>query len=280
MADYSYDANHIRYELVSSNENKPYNWLFIPGGPGADSRYFHSLLSLLELPGNVWLIDLPGNGDNQEDIPVDYNFDSWFSLFLPMVQKFKNAIIVGHSFGGMLPLLFPKLEDQLIGFIILNSAPSLWLADAVAYAKQFDLPDLTQDMQAFTQNPSDSTFKAALDACLPYYFPAKTLEKGRDLIKDVPIAYLPAVWWQRKAVEINFSSKWIPENVPTMILSGPHDCICPYYLFPNDPRFKRSNIEIINIPEAGHFPWIDNPSAVQATFKSFCEKLDVASIKN
>src|SRR5271170_5066336 len=76
MKNYLYDSNHVRYELYQTNEGKPYNWLFFPGGPGADSSYLRSLVDELKLPGNVWLIDLPGNGSNLQDAPQD-NFDSW-----------------------------------------------------------------------------------------------------------------------------------------------------------------------------------------------------------
>ena len=56
-----YDSHRVRYNLYQTNRGTPYNWLFFPGGPGADSSYLRSLVDELELPGNVWLIDLPGN---------------------------------------------------------------------------------------------------------------------------------------------------------------------------------------------------------------------------
>lgn len=64
---YSYDSNHVRYELYSTNESENYNWLFFPGGPGGDYSYFRSLVDILSLPGNVWLIDMPGNGSNVKE---------------------------------------------------------------------------------------------------------------------------------------------------------------------------------------------------------------------
>jgi pimeloyl-ACP methyl ester carboxylesterase len=272
MKKYLYDAHHVRYELYQTNEGKPYNWLFFPGGPGADSSYLSSLVDDLELPGNVWLIDLPGNGSN---IYEDYseNFDQWIQLFPDIIQQFDNPVLVGHSFGGMFPLLFPELENYLKGFVILNSAPVLWLEEAVAYSKQFDLPDLSKEMQEFTLNPNSETFKAALDACMPYYFPKKTLEKGRELLSHVSFQYQPAVWWQRKAIESNFSAKWIPQKVPTLIIGSKYDCICPFSLFKNDKRFQRLNVELLFIEDAGHMIWVENPLAAKETFKNFISRL-------
>ena len=35
MKNYLYDSDRVRYRLAASFEGKPYNWLFVPGGPGA-----------------------------------------------------------------------------------------------------------------------------------------------------------------------------------------------------------------------------------------------------
>lgn len=262
-----YDTQQIRYRLISTNGGKPYNWLFIPGGPGADSSYFLTLTSLVDFPGNVWFIDLPGMGDHPAD--EHYNFDTWFDIFLPMVKQFENPIVVGHSFGGMFPLLYPELENLLKGYIILNSAPSLWLEEAVHYGKQFKLPDLSREVAEFTQNPSQETCRVALDACMPYYFPPQTLELGRQMVAQFSFNFKPAVWWQRVAISTQFSAKWIPKKVPTLIIGATYDCICPYTLFRNDPRFKRPNIHQVHIDEGGHFPWIENPEKVVQALTHF-----------
>jgi pimeloyl-ACP methyl ester carboxylesterase len=273
MHNYLYDAEGIRYELVASHEGKPINWLFLPGGPGADSCYLFDLIKLLHLPGNSWLIDFPGNGSNIEKVPSDYNFDDWFNLLVPMVKRFENAVLVGQSFGGMFPLFFPELEQHLKGFVALNSAPSLWLQEAAEYSRQFQLPDLSKEMYEFTVNPSQKTFEIALNACMPYYFPPKSLELGRKLIMQVPFQYPAAVWWQRKAIELNFDAEWIPQNVPTLIINSTHDCICPYTLYQRDKRFDRPNIEKVVIQDAGHTPWLEEPEAVKAEFQRFEQKL-------
>lgn len=173
----------------------------------------------------------------------------------------------------MFPLLFPELENFLKGFIILNAAPCLWLSEAVKYSKQFDVPDLSKEMHEFTQNPNQDTFKRALDACMPYYFPKETLEQGRKYLSQVPFSWQPAVWWQRKAVELNFSATWIPQHIPTLIIGAKYDCICPFSLFKNDDRFHRQNIRMLFIENAGHCPWMENPTTVRKAFETFCSHL-------
>ena len=162
MNQYQYDQNHTRYKLVKSSPDAEYNWLFLPGGPGSDSSYFTLLTDHLTLPGNYWHIDLPGNGDNISDIlPEDYDYGCWQDCLLAAVKNFENPILVGHSFGGMLPLMLPDLEDLLSGFVILNSAPRLWLLEAAKAANENNLPDLTPAMDEFTSNPSRETHQKA-----------------------------------------------------------------------------------------------------------------------
>ncbi len=278
-ANQFFDENRVRYKRAASrpgqNENqneKKYNWLFLPGGPGADSQYLQSLIDLLQLPGDVWLVDFPGNGDNTENIPSDYDYDAWFSCLLPAVKRFENPIIVGHSFGGMFPLCFNEMEKLLKGLVILNSTPSLCQQEALDYAKNFELPDLTNEMGAFVQTPNQETFNAALGACMPYYFPKQSLDRGKALLADVPFTFQPAVWWQIEMVKRNFTAEWVPQKVPTLIIGGRYDCIVPFSVFQKDARFHRGNIQMVKIEEGGHMPWIEEPQKVKEEFERFCQK--------
>jgi len=271
--NYLYDSQQVRYRLAKSNAGSPYNWLFFPGGPGADSSCLLPLVQALDVPGNLWLIDLPANGSNiSGQVKADYDFERWADCFLRIIQKFQNTIYVGHSFGGMFPLLFPQLETLLKGLVILNSAPSLWLEEVEKLAQENNLPALTEPMNAFEANPNQSTFKQALLACLPYYFPPNSMEIGKSLVEDLTINYHAAVWWLRKAQEINFTAKWIPQHIPTLIVGATQDYITPFSLFKGDKRFDRTNILLKTIPNAGHFPWIEQMEAVKAAFSELLKK--------
>ncbi|KGP62681.1 hypothetical protein EP47_02535 [Legionella norrlandica] len=172
----------------------------------------------------------------------------------------------------MLPLLYPELEKIISGLVVLNSAPCLWLEEAVKKAKDLNLPDLSLEMQIFTENPTQETFNQALVACIPYYFP-KELAIGREKLLALPFNFVPAVWWQRKAIEINFEAKWIPQQVPTLIVSSEFDAICPSILFMEDERFQRPNIYKQYIKNAGHMPWIEKPSEIKEIFTNYLSNI-------
>jgi len=274
MTQYLFDENGIRYRLYKSNPGKNFNWLFIPGGPGADSRYLTSLIDTIDVPGNQWLVDFPGNGDNP--CPSDYNHNQWLDIFVPMVSRFKNVVIVGHSCGAQIPLLLPELEDQISGFIALNSTPSLWLEEAAKRALADKLPDLRDEMSAFTANPNSKTFETALAACMPYYFPAFSMERGQKLLLGLPFQFAAAGWWQQKAIEIAFSAKWIPQKVPMLVIGAAFDYITPYSIYENDRRFNRPNIKMVQIEQAGHLPWVEQPETVRSLFSDFHNSVSLA----
>lgn len=270
---YFYDDNSVRYQLVKTNPgNIIHNWLFVPGGPGTDSSYYLTLIAELDVPGNFWLIDLPANGTNLSDhIPMDYDFETWENCLLTAIQKFQNPIYVGHSFSGMFPLLFPQLEHLLKAIVIFNAAPCLWLEEATIRAKENKMPLIVEPWNKFIENPNPETFKILISAAEPYYFPANSLEYGRRLLEQLPINYLASVWWLKKVNEINFTAKWIPQNVPTLILGASHDFITPYSLFERDKRFDRKNIMMKLIQNAGHFPWIEQMDIIKSELRTFID---------
>lgn len=262
-----FDKNGTRYRLVKTNPGK-FNWLFFPGGPGADSTYFMDLIALLDLPGNFWLIDFPENGSNRYS-NERYDFEHWTVCFLDAMLEFESIIYVGHSFSGMFALLFKDLEDILEGLIILNSAPCLWHEEAQKIARENDIPPFGEPIEDFRNNPNPETFKTALVSCTPYYFHTNFINEGSKLLEQLTFNYFPASWRQNKAVEINYKAKWIPQKLPTLILGASHDFMTPFSLFEKDAEFHRENIKLKKIEDAGHFPWLEKGAEVKTAFELF-----------
>jgi pimeloyl-ACP methyl ester carboxylesterase len=267
-----WDANQTRYQLVQANPGI-YNWLFVPGGPGLDSHYLRGLIANLTLPGNTWLVDFPENGSNRLKDTSQFEFECWSTCILDTAKLFPNPIYVGHSFGGTFPLLFPALEKLLCGYVMLNAAPCLWLEESskMAAAKQitFDMDCIT----AFEKNPNQATFRTALEASFASYFPSHSLERGKQIFTDLPLNYHACLWGLQKFVQMNFTAEWIPQTLPTLIISGAEDCAAPYYLFESDQRFQRENIKFTVIENAGHAPWVEAMDEVKAEFNQFISRL-------
>ena len=116
-----YNKYGVKITSVRQTEGQ-HTWIFIPGGPGFASSYLLCLVNKLELAGHIVLLDFCGN-DNTGDY-LDY----WFSIFVPTIKEFQHPVLVGHSFGGMIALMFPELEQILDGIILLNTSPKLWMS--------------------------------------------------------------------------------------------------------------------------------------------------------
>lgn len=270
-----YGVRHRLMQQASSETEDNFDWVFIPGGPGADSIYFIELTKYLELPGNIWFLDFPGNGTN--DTSIDYNFDIWLDIFEDVMLSFKNPILIGHSCGGCFALLSPKMEKILAGFVMFCVPPKLWLSHAVQYAKEQQLPDISIPMSTFINNPTQENFDNALLACSDYYFAPTHLEIGRKMLSNIPFRFRPAVWWQKKVVDINYNSKWIPQKVPTLIITGEYDAMVPDNLVNETFSIStlQSNIIRETIKGAGHFPWIEQPKHITEIFSKFKKKLRI-----
>lgn len=275
---YLYDENHTRFQLVKTVPgNKMFNWFFLPGGPGVDSNNLMGLIEELKVPGNYWLIDLPGNGTNtqaKEDI-TSTTFEHWDDFLVQALAKFENPVLVGHSFAGYLPFFCPKLEKILKGLIIIGSASTLQSDIYAQTAKTHSLPDLNPARQRFMKEKTLAALQALYMLEAVYFFAPEYRTEGiNKIIKPLQLSIPAEYWWYTGGV--NFYNKdipWVPKSVPTLIMGGSRDYITPLAIFKKDSRFQRKNIKIIEIENAGHFPWLEKPNVVNETFTQFAKTL-------
>ena len=273
---YLYDENNTRLRLVKSvpgRGSKTLNWFFLPGGPGVDSNYLLELIENMDVSGNYWLIDLVFNGTNDQykNIPPDI-FERWDDFLVDSLEKFENPVLVGHSFGGYLPLFCPKLEDVLKGLVILNSVPTLKSDIFAKVANKHKLPSLLDAQELFIEKPTLKTLRSLYLLESFYFFSKNNQPLGINKIINKLEFSIPAeYWWYTQGALFYKDITWVPQEIPTLIIGGSHDYITPLNIFEEDHRFKRKNIEILLIHEAGHFPWLEQPQLLGEALKKFNE---------
>lgn len=270
-----FDQYHTRMTLVQSNSENDYNWLFLAGGPGADSGYFNELIAVLDLPGNVWLIDLPENGENRlnSEYKTDYDFNTLWEVSLKHVLKsLNNVILVGHSFSGLYPLLFPEIETDLLGLVIISSASKPWIDQALKKAKIKNLPSFEKELAEFLANKTLETFNKVRKIFVYYYFTPETFKKGNEIFFRGDFNFHAMNWWLSKASSIDFDSLLVP-NIPTLIMGGSEDCAVPFEGYLEDDRYRKSNIWIKEIKGGSHFPWLEKPQEIKALFHDYISKI-------
>jgi pimeloyl-ACP methyl ester carboxylesterase len=254
-----------------SDGNKPH-WLFLPGGPGLGSESLNPLLNILELPGSMWRLDLPGDGSNTT-LHNKESFSCWQTALVEAVSQWKHVILVAHSTGGMYALSTPEIEKFIDGLILLDSAPDArWQSSFALAVKNHPIHELAALQEHYRKDPSNWILRKLTLASAPYLFTKKGIEAGRDMLSSLPFNY-ETCQWSEEHFDQTYEAKWVPRIIPTLILSGEHDLITPLKLFSDTKAFHRDNIQIRSIPNAGHYPWIDNPADVTAAFMEYCKNL-------
>jgi pimeloyl-ACP methyl ester carboxylesterase len=258
-----------RLQWVRSSGDATLHWLFLPGGPGLGSESLLLLLEILDLPGNLWRLDLPGDGSNTTPDNAA-SFAQWDSALLEAVGKFKPVVLAAHSTGGMYALSLPEIEEFLEGLVLLDSAPDAGWQDSFQEAqRRFPLAGLVALQAAYEKSPNNELLKAVTIASAPYLFAPFAVPAGVQMLRSLPFN-VEACRWSADHFDPIYRARWVPRTIPTLILSGAEDLITPLRLFKESRRFHRPNITFKSIPRGGHFPWIENPQAVALAFEEYC----------
>ncbi|MDP1608078.1 MAG: alpha/beta hydrolase [Chlamydiales bacterium] len=264
--------SRARLQLIYSSEEGDLNWLFLPGGPGLGSESLLPLLKILQLPGRLWLLDLPGDGSNTTSNNSE-SFKSWPVALVEATQSFDHVVLVAHSTGGMYALSLPELEKYLEGLVILDSAPdATWQILFAEIIKKQPVPGLQVLQENYEKDPSNKTLKALTLASVPYLFTKKGQTSGIESLRSLPYNY-ETCQWSDKHFDSTYQAKWVPQKIPALIMAGEEDLVTPLQLFEKEKRFCRDNITFQSIKNAGHFPWIENPSAVAKEFTAYAQQL-------
>lgn len=255
-----------RFELISDLPGKNLNWVFLPGGPGLGSEYIRSFVVDMKLPGNTWILDMPGDGSNRlQNKKINYN--QWTDNVVEAVSSLDNVVLVTHSFSGMLALSTPALQQHLAGLVLLDTAPNNeWQIEAL---KKFPKA-LVQAVKTYDNNHTDANLKQIALAMGPLFFAPDQMEIGKKLLKDLPYNHY-ANDWADEVFNPHYAAKWVPKNIPTLIVSGEDDVLTPINLFQKNKEFNQ--LKIIIIPRAGHFSWINHELEFRKIFDDYAKNI-------
>lgn len=100
--------------------------VYLHGGPGGSSIYFENLIAeeLSQQGYYVIIYDRAGEGRSEELEPNSSFIESIQELdSILMNLKIANTTLIGHSFGGLLALMYSKNQPDLINSVILSATP-------------------------------------------------------------------------------------------------------------------------------------------------------------
>jgi pimeloyl-ACP methyl ester carboxylesterase len=273
------------------------NWLFLPGGPGIGSESLQELIDATDVPGHTWLVDLPGDGNNinAPGAPPD-PYRLWPQVLLEAAQAVANPVYVGHSTGGQYLLSTPALAGHLAGLALISSAPDAsWMPVFEEMVANHPLPGVERAPEMaretackkacetafeiafeivrarYESEPTAENLRALSVESAPWNFVGDAVATGAELLARMPYNQ-DAVQFSAQNFDRDYELAWWPTTLPTLIVSGSKDRIVTQSLW-RAKRFQTENVSWHVIPEAGHFPWIEQPVAVRDAFAELARRV-------
>lgn len=272
MTEIRFTPSGVRLRLQARRPGA-LNWLLLPGGPGIGSESLAELAEILDVPGAVWLVDLPGDGSNREPpgAPAD-PFSVWPHGVTEAADAVADPVFVGHSTGGMYLLDTPALEPRLRGLALLDTAPdAAWHPRFVAMTQRHPLPAVEAATARYEADRRDANIAAIAVASAEWNFTPRGVARGRALLARMPYN-AAAVEWSDAQFDHRYQARWWPRAMPVLRLAGRDDRIVWQGGW-RDPRYETPNVIDRLIDDAGHFPWIENPDQVRDAFRDFARRI-------
>ncbi|GHU62959.1 alpha/beta hydrolase [Bacteroidia bacterium] len=245
------DGLNIHYEQVGNDSGKD---VVLLHGWGSKLQIFKHIVSELEPDFNVYAIDFPGFGEsnppNEEWGVNDY------TLFLEAFVKklnIKNPILMGHSFGGRVAILYSS-RNEVNKLVLIDSAGIKPKRSLKYYLKVY----------------SFKLYKRILPVLLGKEKADILIERYRK--KAGSSDYNAAAGIMRKILVkvVNEDLKQIMPQIkaPTLLIWGENDTAAPV----KDARIMEKLIQdsgLVVLQNAGHFSFIEKPGEVNIILNVF-----------
>lgn len=264
----------VRLRLYSRREGDV-NWLFLPGGPGIGSESLHELVDAVAVCGCSWLVDLPGDGSNTNapGAPAD-PYRLWPRVLAEAAAAVDHPVYVGHSTGGEYLLTTPALGEMLDAMVLISTAPDAsWMPVYEKMTADNPLPRTEIAAARYEAEPTNEHLRELAVQAAPWNFEADSQAAGADMLARMPYN-VNAAQWSADHFDRDYRLAWWPTDLPTLIVSGSSDRIVTQALWQPE-RFHADNVMWRVIPDAGHFPWIEQPAAVSDAFAELAQRIGI-----
>ncbi len=212
------------------------NWLFVAGGPGLGLEYLESLVEVINLPGSIYLAEFIGKGEG------------WKQALLQWIGSKNRVHLVAHSFAALFVMTLPELEEHLESLVLMSGT--------------------TRRIEHHEKDPVD--LKTLFLSRLSEYVISASYERAKAIFEKAPY-HAESFCWVRDHFYPHFRPTWIPQKVPTLIMTGSEDRITPLSTFDGTPYSEQDNIALHSIEGASHFPWLEKPEKVNQFLRMITE---------
>jgi proline iminopeptidase len=249
--------------------------LLINGGPGFPALHFEPLARRLasELQRRVIRFDQRGTGNSRLEVQSPATLT--LELMVEDIEAVRRSLgigswtVMGHSFGGVLAMAYGARHPAAVDALILSAPAGVDLSyrprlDANIQARLTD--EERSDLAALTANGSPESYEQQLQALsilLSAYLRDKSkLPALRRAVVDSHV-YVPSV--ARIVMETlsraghDLRPRLARLSAPAVIIQGDED---PLGLeTAREVQEAIAGAELVIIPNASHYGWLDNPEA-------------------
>lgn len=249
--------------------------LLLHGGPGFDHAYFKPSPSALTEAAQLVYLDQRGQGRSArlpvESCTIEQMADDAASFCHTL--GIERPAVLGHSFGGFVALHLALRHPDVVGSLILvdTAASSADMAGAMERLEERYGPEVRVAAEpVFSGDFSEEAMANFMRLVAPAYVhdPEKVgrvLEAwGRSAFAQEVAAY----YFRNLAALYDVRDHLGEIQVPTLVVVGKHDWLIP----PSASRVIAEGVpgaELVVIPEAGHFSFIERSGAYADAVQRF-----------
>jgi pimeloyl-ACP methyl ester carboxylesterase len=250
--------------------------LFVHGNPGS-SEDWRPLLGAVGEFARALAIDMPGFGRAAKPPEFDYTVEG-YARFLGAAASalaIRRAHLVLHDFGGPFGLAWAASRPEAVGSIVLINTGILENYRWHYLARIWRTPVLGEVFQATATRPA---FRFLLRHGNPRGLPRQFVDRMYD---DYDRATRRAVLKLYRATDLasgscRLRSALAGRDLPVLVVWGAND---PYIPVAFAERQKRTfpGAEVVVLRDSGHWPFADDPDAVQGAVIPFFRRVMAAA---
>lgn len=255
-------------------------FLVMHGGLGLDHTYFRPTLDSLGDIFELIYYDHRGHGRSKRSPIESITYEQLADDANALREKLGHEKIgvIGHSAGGFVALNYAVRHQQHLSYLILlDTSPAFDYGEEIeANAQQKNLtPEIIAALDAPVAS-SENGFRDQLKTMQPLYFSEYTPE-----LEDIVTKVFDKMILTREIgahgdnllATYNVTSQLTKIKIPTLILVGKDDFICPpsqaqrmHKMFPNS--------ELFIFEKCGHYPFYEVPDELFRVVRDWFKKVN------
>ena len=249
----------VRYLELGRNSDR--HVLFIHGLGSAADRWMN-IPEILSTDFHCVAIDLPGFGESDKLVDVDYTIDYFREFIVSFLDKLsiplEQTCLVGHSLGGYIASEV-ALQNGVKKLVLIDSSGMLNHITPILY-----------EYQNAAMNPNQDNVRKAFEKMVadPRRIPSALVDGFIRRI-NMPNAKHAFESTLKNSATTQIGLERLNQiAIPTMIIWGVHDYVIP---LEHSEFFKNSitNSKLEIIADAGHAPFAEKPNLVSKLLQNF-----------